>query len=56
MDGSRNFVLAILATIVIKGTVVALTVRFVDIIWLRAVLIAIVPVAFLLAAIFMEGE
>ncbi len=56
MDGARNFVLAILATIVIEAGVVVLAVQFVDIIWLRAVLIAIVPVAFLLAAIFMEGE
>ncbi len=56
MDGSRNFVLAILAAIVLEAGVVLLTVQFVSIIWLRAVLIAIVPVAFFLAAIFMEGE
>ncbi len=56
MDGTRNFLLVIIATIVVEAGVVALTVRFVDIIWLRAVLIAIVPMAFLLAAIFMEGE
>ena len=52
----RNFLIAIAVTIVLEGGVVVLTVRFVDIIWLRAVLIAIVPIAFLLAAIFMEGE
>ncbi len=56
MYGTRNFLLVIIATIVVEAGVVALTVRFVDIIWLRAVLIAIVPMAFLLAAIFMEGE
>ncbi len=56
MNGARNFLIAIAVTIVLEVGVVVLTVRFVDIIWLRAVLIAIVPIAFLLAAIFMEGE
>jgi len=56
MDGARNFVLAILAAIVLEAGVVVLAVQFIDIVWLRAVLIAIIPIAFLLAAIFMEGE
>ena len=56
MDGMRNFLIAIAITIVLEVGVVVLTVQFVDIIWLRAVIIAIVPIAFLLAAIFMEGE
>ena len=56
MDGMRNFLIAIAITIVLEVGVVMLAVQFVDIIWLRALIIAIVPVAFLLAAIFMEGE
>ncbi len=56
MDGARNFLIAIAVTIALEAGVVLLAVQFVSAIWLRAVLIAVVPVAFLVAAIRSDGD
>ncbi|MBL7166755.1 MAG: hypothetical protein ISS55_09770 [Dehalococcoidales bacterium] len=56
MDGGRNFLIAIVAAIALEVVIVLLTVQFVSIIWVRAIVIAVVPVGFLLAAIFSDGE
>ncbi len=56
MNGGRNFLLAIVAAIALEIVVVLLAVQFVSIIWVRAIIIAVVPVGFLLAAIFSDGE
>jgi len=56
MDGGRNFLIAMVVATVLEAAIVVLTVQFVEAIWIRAVVIAIVPVAFLLAAIFSDRE
>ena len=52
----RRFLLVISAYILVEVAVVTLTVSFVHIIWLRAVLIAIVPIVFVIAAIRSDDE
>ena len=52
----RRFLLVISAYILAEVAVVTLAVNFVDIIWLRAVLIAIVPIVFVIAAIRSDDE
>jgi hypothetical protein len=52
----RRFLLVISAYILAEVTVVILAVNFVNIIWLRAVLIAIVPIVFVIAAIRSDDE
>ena len=56
MGEARNFLIAIFVALVVEAGVVWLTVQFVDIIWLRVVLMAIVPVIFLIAAIRSDEE
>lgn len=56
MDDARNFLIAIAAAIVLEAVVVLLVVQFVGVIWIRAILIAIVPVGFLIAAIRSDGD
>ena len=56
MEDARNFVIAIVAAIVLEVIIVLLAVQFVSVIWIRAIVIAVVPVGFLLAAIFSDGE
>lgn len=56
MDDVRNFLIAIAAAIVLEAVVVLLVVQFVSVIWIRAILIAIVPVGFLIAAIRSDGD
>jgi len=52
----RRFLLVISAYILAEVAVVILAVNFVDIIWLRVVLIAIVPIVFVIAAIRSDDE
>ena len=56
MDGGRNFLIAIVVAIALEVVIVLLAVQFASAIWIRAVLIAVVPVAFLLAVIFSDRE
>ncbi len=56
MDGGGNFLIAIVAAIALEVIIVLLAVQFVSVIWIRSIIIAIVPVVFLFAAIFSDGE
>ena len=56
MDGGRNYLIAIVAAMALEAGIVLLAVQFVNAVWLRVVLMAVVPVAFLLAAIFSDRE
>ena len=56
MEDVRNFLIAIVVAIALEVVIVLLAVQFVSVIWIRAIIIAIVPVVFLLAAIFSDGE
>ncbi len=56
MDGEWNFLIAIVAAIALEVVIVLLVVQFVSVIWIRAIVIAVVPVGFLLAAIFSDRE
>lgn len=56
MGEARNFLIALFITLLLSAGVVWLAVRFVDNIWLRVVLMAIVPVVFLVAAIRSDEE
>jgi len=56
MEDVRNFLIAIVVAIVLEVIVVLLVVQFVSAIWIRAIVIAVVPVGFLLAAIFSDRE
>ena len=48
--------IAIVVAIVLEVIVVLLVVQFVSAIWIRAIIIAVVPAGFLLAAIFSDRE
>ncbi len=52
----QSFVLAISAAIILSAIVAFLAVEFVSIIWLRCILIAIVPLGFLIAALRSDRE
>jgi len=52
----RRFLLVISAYILTEVAVVVLTVLFIDIIWLRAVLIAIIPIIFVIAALRSDND
>ena len=56
MDGGRNFLIAIVVAIALEVAIVLLAVQFVSAMWIRGVLIAVVPVAFLLAVILGDRE
>ena len=51
-----RFLLVISAYILAEALVVALAVIFIDIIWLRIVLMAIIPVIFVIAAIRSDND
>jgi hypothetical protein len=51
-----RFLLVISAYILAEALVVALTVIFIDIIWLRVVLMAIIPIIFVIAAIRSDND
>lgn len=52
----KRFLLVISGTLLAEALVVFLAVMFIDIIWLRAVLMAIIPVVFVIAAIRSDGD
>ena len=52
----KRFLLVISAYILIEVAVEVLTVLFIDIIWLRAVLIAIIPIIFVIAALRSDND
>ncbi len=56
MGEVRNFLIAIFIALVVEAGVVVLAVQFVDIIWLRVVLIAIIPIIFFILAIRSDEE
>ncbi len=56
MDGGRNFLIAIVAAIALEVVIVLLAMQFVSVTWIKAVVIAVVPVGFLLAIIFSDRE
>lgn len=51
-----RFLLVISAYILAEALVVALAVIFIDIIWLRVVLMAIIPIIFVIAAIRSDND
>ena len=51
-----RFLLVISAYIIAEAVVVALAVSFIDIIWLRAVLMTIIPIIFVIAAIRSDND
>jgi hypothetical protein len=51
-----RFLLVISGYIIAEAGVVVLTVIFIDIIWLRAILIAIIPIIFVIAAIRSDND
>ena len=51
-----RFLLVISAYILAEALVVALAVIFIDIIWLRVVLMAIIPIIFVIAAVRSDND
>lgn len=51
-----RFLLVISAYIIAEAAVVVLAVIFIDIIWLRAVLMAIIPIIFVIAALRSDND
>jgi hypothetical protein len=51
-----RFLLVISAYIIAEALVVTLTVIFIDIIWIRAVLMAIIPIIFVIAAVRSDND
>ena len=51
-----RFLLVISAYIIAEALVVALAVIFIDIIWLRAILMAIIPIIFVIAAMRSDND
>ena len=51
-----RFLLVLSAYILAEALVVALAVIFIDMVWLRAVLMAIIPIIFIIAAIRSDND